>query len=86
MNERWKVKAKPASLDARFEFDNYDNLRSFLDVLADKADELEHHPNVSFGTQHVSVIIYSTSNELKEVDYALAKGMDEAYQRFANNS
>ncbi|MDX1795691.1 MAG: 4a-hydroxytetrahydrobiopterin dehydratase [Hydrogenovibrio sp.] len=86
MNERWKVKSKPASLEARFEFDDFANLRAFLDDLAEQADQLEHHPNISFGKEHVSVMIYSRADELQEVDFSLAKGMDEAYQRFSNDS
>lgn len=86
MNERWKVKKKPASVEARFEFESFDNLRSFLDVLADKADALEHHPNISFGKTHASVIIYSRSPELDKVDYELVEAIDKAFQRFSNVS
>ncbi|MBO1923223.1 4a-hydroxytetrahydrobiopterin dehydratase [Thiomicrorhabdus sp. 6S3-12] len=81
MNERWKLKQKPASMEARFEFDNFEKLRSFLDELAEQADQLEHHPNISFGREHVSVIIYSQADELDDVDFALAKGIDDGFHR-----
>ncbi len=84
MNDRWKLKNKPASMEARFEFSTFETLRSFLDELADKADALDHHPNISFGREHVSVIIYAKEGELDTVDYALAKGIDEGFHRLAS--
>lgn len=82
MNERWKQKKSPASLETRFNFDDYDKLRTFLDELAEVAENLEHHPNISFSKSHVSVIIYSTSDELNDVDVALADGIDKCFHRF----
>lgn len=81
MNERWKQKKKPASLEARFDFECYDTLRTFLDELADVAEKLEHHPNISFSKSHVSVIIYSIEDELNDVDKALANGIDDCFHR-----
>lgn len=86
MNKRWKLKNKPASMEARFEFGNFEKLRSFLDELAEQADLLDHHPNISFGRGHVSVIIYSQEPELGELDFALAKGIDEGFHRVTNFS
>lgn len=86
MNERWKTKKKPASLEARFEFDEFEVLRAFLDELAEHADHLEHHPNISFGRNHASVVIYSREAELQPIDYQLAEGIDEGYNRVTNFS
>jgi len=82
MNERWKQKDKPASLEARFEFDSFENLRSFLDELAEHAESLDHHRNISFGRRHASVIIYAKDGSLGDVDFALVKGIDESFDRF----
>ncbi|BCN94369.1 hypothetical protein THMIRHAM_21540 [Thiomicrorhabdus immobilis] len=84
MNERWKIKKTPASLDARFEFDDFGVLRAFLDQLAEQADLLDHHPNISFGRGHVSVVIYPKSQEIETIDFTLAKGIDEGYHRVTN--
>ena len=81
MNSRWKQKNKPASLETKFIFDDYETLRTFLDDLADVAENLNHHPNLSFGRTHVSVIIYSTDDDLQDVDIALAEGIDECFHR-----
>lgn len=81
MNPHWKQKNRPASLEARFEFDDFQTLRAFLDELAEEADRLEHHPNVSFGRGHVSVIIYSLQEAVDETDRALAEGIDNGFYR-----
>ena len=86
MNDRWKLKAKPASMDARFEFTSFETLRTFLDELAEKADSLDHHPNISFARTHVSVIIYSEDQELNAKDHALAEAIDECFDHVMNNS
>lgn len=86
MNERWKLKEKPASLEARFEFESFETLRTFLDELAEQADLLDHHPNVSFGRGHASVVIYAKDGQLEEVDFALANRIDEGFHRVMNQS
>jgi pterin-4a-carbinolamine dehydratase len=86
VNERWKQKGRPVSLDTRFDFEDYDTLRLFLDDLADVSEKLDHHANISFGRTHVSVIIYSSSEELDDKDIALAEGIDESFQRVTAKS
>jgi len=86
VNERWKHKKRPVSLDTRFDFDDYDTLRDFLDDLADVSEKLDHHANISFGRTHASVIIYSSSDELDDKDIALAEGIDECFQRVTKKS
>lgn len=86
MNQRWKQKTKPASIEAKFTFESYEILREFLDDLAEVAEKLDHHPNLSFGRTHVSAIIYSTEDELREVDIALAEGIDECYQQITDET
>ncbi|MDG4812005.1 4a-hydroxytetrahydrobiopterin dehydratase [Hydrogenovibrio sp. 3SP14C1] len=86
MNEKWKLKKQPASLEARFEFSSFDDLRTFLDEMAEQADLLDHHPNISFGRSHAAVIIYSKTEELNDVDFELVKGIDEAFLRVSNSS
>jgi len=81
MNARWKLKDKPASMEARFEFDDFEKLRVFLDEIAELAEQLDHHPNISFGREHVALIIYSLTEKLNDTDQKLATGIDESFQR-----
>ncbi len=81
MNPRWKVKSKPASVDTRFEFDSYEILTVFLDDITEHTSLLKHNPNISFGKGYVSVVIYPLEAELGEVDFELAKQIDECYNK-----
>jgi len=68
-------------MDTRFEFETYDILRVFLDDIAEQIEQLEQHPNISFGKGYVSVVIYPLEPELREVDFELARRIDECYNR-----
>ncbi len=85
-DDRWSIRTQPPSMEARFEFEDFKTLRAFLDDLAEITERYNHHPNISFGRTHVSVIIYAQGDELQDVDYALAKSIDEAYQRYLERS
>ncbi len=84
MSKRWKSKKKPAALDARFDFEDFETLRAFLDEVAEEADRFEHHPNISFARDRVSIIIYSTSEELSDIDHKLAQAIDDCYDKVMN--
>ncbi|WP_428086703.1 4a-hydroxytetrahydrobiopterin dehydratase [Candidatus Thioglobus sp.] len=84
MNERWKSRKKPAALEARFDFSDFENLRAFLDELAEQAELLNHYPNISFTRTRVSVVISSKTEVLEEIDRTLAKGIDESYLKFVD--
>jgi len=83
LSSAWKQKDKAATLEARFEFESFEILRDFLDEVADVADNVGHHPNLSFGREHVSVIIYAQNQEsgLSDTDFNLAQGIDDAFSK-----
>lgn len=85
MSPEWKQKTKPASLENKFNFEEYEILRSFLDEVAELAEQLDHHPNLSFGRSHVSVIIYSTEDELRDIDIKLAEGIDACFEKYSTS-
>ena len=87
MSPAWKQKDKAGTLEARFDFESYDELRTFLDDVADVAENVGHHPNLSFGREHVSVIIYAQAQDgLSDVDFALAQGIDDAFAKVATET
>jgi pterin-4a-carbinolamine dehydratase len=85
MQEFWKNRNNNKMLEARFEFSSFDKLRDFLDILAEKANALEHHPNVSFGKNYASIAIYAKDEELGEVDFKLAEEITEGFSYITNN-
>ncbi|BBP44931.1 hypothetical protein THMIRHAS_24340 [Thiosulfatimonas sediminis] len=79
MSPKWKQRDKAGTLEARYEFASFDVLREFLDEVAEVAETVGHHPNLSFGREHVSVIIYAHEQSgLSDIDFALAQGIDGA--------
>jgi pterin-4a-carbinolamine dehydratase len=81
MSELWKARAKPDSLEAKFVFSGYQSLRDFLDDVAQEAEKRAVHPNVSFGRDYASLVIYPLAEALGEQEKALAEAIDKAYWR-----
>ena len=63
MIENWKERSKPARLERRIEFDDYEQTRHFLEQAADLAEKQGYYPDMSFGRTHVSVTLYSQEDE-----------------------
>ncbi len=84
MSERtevWKSRVKPDSLEAKFVFSNYQTLRDFLDEVALEAEKRSVHPNVSFGRDYASLVIYPLEEALGDQEQALAEAIKQAYLR-----
>lgn len=82
--DNWKKRSNDKMLESRFEFENYDKLRDFLDIVAVKTDDLEHHPNISFGKNYASVAIYAKNETLADIDFDLAKQINDAFKQIIN--
>ena len=76
--ECWTTKGHPPGLFRRFEFENYSQLRSFLDRLADLSTEKEYYPDISFGVTYANITVYaSDTKELSVEDKAFTRSVDE---------
>lgn len=80
MDARWKERQKPGSLEAKFTFPDYASLRVFLDQVADAAEVQGVQPNISFGKDYASVLIYAMQESLGDAEYALAEAIDQYYE------
>ncbi len=70
----WEERRKPLSWNRRYDFSDYAETRSFLDLLADLSEKTGYYPNLNFARTHVVVAIQFESGE-KEArlqEYALA--------------
>jgi pterin-4a-carbinolamine dehydratase len=85
MQKFWKNRNNNKMLEARFEFSSFDKLRDFLDILAEKANGLEHHPNVSFGKNYASIAIYAKADELDDIDFKLAQAIEDGFYYITDN-
>ncbi len=50
-------------LERRFEFDNYELTRDFLDQLGNLCEQAKRFPDISFGKKYVNLTLRPDSNE-----------------------
>ncbi len=59
MSEKWQERKRPVRLEKRYEFENYQNLRDFLDSAAEISEKIELYPDMGFGRDYVNITIYA---------------------------
>lgn len=57
--EQWQERNRPVRLEKRYEFENYDALRCFLDDAADLSEAKGLYPDIGFGRTHASFTIHA---------------------------
>jgi pterin-4a-carbinolamine dehydratase len=57
-------------------------LRDFLDAVADLTEEVGIHPNMSFGRDYASIVIYAVGEGLSDAERDLAVRIDSIYSQF----
>ena len=82
MNEQWKECIRPVRLERRYEFMDYQNLRDFLDSIAEVSEREDLYPDMGFGRDYVNITIHAAenSNELSEQHRRLAEQFDELFK------
>ena len=70
MKDAWVERKKPARLERRYEFEDYEQTREFLEQTADLAEDSDYYPSLSFARTHVSMTLYPM-DECEEVTEAL---------------
>ena len=65
MNQ-WKERERPNRLERRYEFQNYDETRDFLDKLGKLCEERNRFPDISFGKTYVNLTLKPESDDLNE--------------------
>ncbi|MFD2110560.1 4a-hydroxytetrahydrobiopterin dehydratase [Thiorhodococcus fuscus] len=53
----WKERNRPARLERRIVFEDYEQTRDFLEALADISEAANRYPDISFGRTSVSLTI-----------------------------
>ncbi|MCG6966138.1 MAG: 4a-hydroxytetrahydrobiopterin dehydratase [Chromatiaceae bacterium] len=59
MNEEWRERLRPASLERRYEFASYAELRDFLDRAAELSEREGLYPDMGFGRDYVNITIHA---------------------------
>ena len=86
MNSEWKERNRPIRLERQYQFDNYEELREFLERAADLSESEGYYPDMGFGRDYVNVTIHAEEGEdtLGDNRYQFANKLDELLSENAN--
>ena len=59
MSDQWKERTRPPRLERKYLFDDYEDLRDFLDRAADLSEREGYYPDMGFGRDYVNVTIHA---------------------------
>lgn len=78
MGQQWEERKRPARLEGRYEFKDYNTLRDFLDKAAELSEEIDLYPDMGFGRDYVNITIHvdEGSEELGEKQHDFARQLD----------
>ena len=79
MSSEWKERNRPVRLERRYQFNDYEELRDFLERAADLSESEGYYPDMGFGRDYVNVTIHAEEDEatLDDSRYQFAKKLDE---------
>jgi 4a-hydroxytetrahydrobiopterin dehydratase len=80
-NSQWRERARPARLERRYDFADFEQLRDFLDGAADLSEAVGYYPDMGFGRDYVNVVIYPNegSAEVDDAQREFAHRLDQLY-------
>lgn len=58
MSDQWQERIRPVRLERRYEFADYDSLRTFLDEAAEISEREGLFPDMGFGKDYVNITIH----------------------------
>ncbi len=79
MSSDWFTRKKPAQLERRIEFSDYQQTRDFLERVAELSESEGYYPDMSFGRTHVSITLRSEDDvdEVNEDMLRYARQVDQ---------
>ena len=77
-SQEWKERDRPPRLEKRYEFENYEALRAFLDDAANLSEEKGLFPDIGFGKTYANFTIHieEGSTELTDKQREFAQLLD----------
>ena len=77
-SQDWKERDRPPRLEKRYEFENYEALRAFLDDAANLSEEKGLFPDIGFGKTYANFTIHieEGSTELTDTQREFAELLD----------
>lgn len=63
MIDNWTFRKRPARLERRIDFDNFDLTREFLDLTSEISERAGYYPDLNFSATHVNMTIHIENEE-----------------------
>lgn len=81
MSEQWQERNKPARLERRYIFDDYNTLRDFLERAAELSEHEDLFPDIGFGKDYANITIYADEDneKLSESQHCFAEELDKLF-------
>lgn len=68
MSQQWQERKRPLRLERRYEFENYDSLRDFLDRAAELSEREDYYPDMGFGRDYLNITIHAEEDATELTD------------------
>ena len=75
----WNQRESPLRIEKRFEFEEYQKISKFMKKLDDLCKEKNIYPNISFGKNFVSIIIFFDSEKISKIEKDFSNKIDDFY-------
>jgi pterin-4a-carbinolamine dehydratase len=79
MSQQWQERNRPVRLECRYEFQDYNTLRDFLDRAAELSEREGLYPDMGFGRDYVNITIHldDGQTELGDTQHRFARQLDD---------
>ena len=75
----WNKRESPLRIEKRFEFEEYSKISNFIGKIEKLCKEKDIYPNISFGKNFVSIIIFFGSEKLSKIEKEFSNQIDIFY-------
>ncbi|MCW8941730.1 MAG: 4a-hydroxytetrahydrobiopterin dehydratase [Gammaproteobacteria bacterium] len=86
MSQQWQERTRPVRLERRYEFQDYNTLRDFLDKAAELSEEVDLYPDMGFGRDYVNITIHLEEGveTISDLQHEFASQLDSLAEQFTN--
>ena len=86
MSQQWQERKRPVRLERRYEFQEYNTLRDFLDKAAEISEKMDLFPDMGFGKDYVNITIHLEDGveTISETQREFASQLDILAEQFTN--
>ena len=73
----WQERKRPLRLERCIHFDDYEQLRDYLDRAAEVSEQEGYYPDMTFGRTHVCITMQTEDDAIPSSYWELARKLDE---------